>query len=467
MNCHLKVQKKIKLKADIINAYIGLGNLEEKRGKPKAAEVYFLKAKQLAEGSKSVDLTNSSYNSLSNLYQNQNEIDQSIAVQQKAYDYNSTIGNTKATLEQSSNLANSYIEIGETQDAIEVLNESVPLLSKEDNTDIKRNFYKTMSEAYEQKGETIKAKAFNAEYTTLLDSFYLIEAQKKDLIVAKNELISFTQNRILLLEKDREINEKTIDFLRKEQEFKNETISKQKTITYILILGLIIILVMAFFIYRNNKAKQMSNQLLTLKSLRNQMNPHFIFNSLNSVNSFIAQKDERSANKYLSEFSKLMREVLEYSQNDFIPLAKEIEIIKLYLNLEHYRFKDNFDFTFELDPNLDIEGYQIPPMLLQPFIENAIWHGLRYKETKGELKISMTANNEFVDILICDNGIGRTKSEAVKTSNQKKMKSTGIKNVENRLEIIKKVFKKNLEISIDDQDEILKTGTKVRIKLYA
>ena len=268
------------------------------------------------------------------------------------------------------------------------------------------------------------------------------------------------------MEKDRELNEKMIDILKRESEIDNNTIKRQTTITYILIGGLIIIGILAFLLFRSSRQKQASNQLLILKSLRNQMNPHFIFNSLNSVNSFIAKKDERSANKYLAEFSKLMREVLECSQENFIALSKEIEILKLYLNLEHFRFNSHFDFTFDVDPKINLDEYQIPPMLLQPFIENSIWHGLRYKKEKGLLTVSFTQKSNYVEVIISDNGIGREKSKQSKTLNQKKMKSTGIKNVENRLGIIKSVFKKDLNIVISDLDEETKAGTVVTLKLY-
>jgi LytS/YehU family sensor histidine kinase len=196
------------------------------------------------------------------------------------------------------------------------------------------------------------------------------------------------------------------------------------------------------------------------------MNPHFIFNSLNSVNSFIAKKDEKSANKYLAEFSKLMREVLEFSQENFIPLSKEIVFLKRYLKLEHFRFNNDFDFSFEVDEKIVLDNYQIPPMLLQPFVENAIWHGLRYKEEKGNLAIRFSQESNYLKITISDDGIGRKCSIESKTVNQKKMKSTGIKNVENRLEIIKSVFKKELIIDIRDLDIENKSGTDVVLKLY-
>jgi LytS/YehU family sensor histidine kinase len=230
-----------------------------------------------------------------------------------------------------------------------------------------------------------------------------------------------------------------------------------------LLLIIVIIAVTSYFIYRNAQASKVANQLLALKSLRSQMNPHFIFNALNSVNQFVAQNDERTANKFLSEFSRLMRLVMENSQEDFIPLDKEQEIISLYLKLEHYRFRDKFDYEIKIDDDINPEAVMIPPMLLQPYIENAVWHGLRYKETKGHLFLHMRKNSNGLEVEIKDDGIGRKRSSELKTANQKKQVSTGLKNIDERLLIINKVYKAQFSVSIKDLDTNAGTGTQVLI----
>ncbi len=449
-----------------IKAQIGLGKVAQKRKQFKKAESLFQSANGTAEKNENDPLANESFNELSNLYQEQNIQTNNIQVQQQAYDYNYNRGNSSSAVQYSSQIANSYIEQNRTQEAMEVLENSTELVEQTNDFEIKKEFYKTLNTLYEKQGNKEKAEEIKTEYSAVLDSIKKEKEEKLLALQSKNELLSNAQNRVLILEKDRELNEKEILLLRKEQDIQLGVIQTQRMITWSLAIGFFIILILSFFIYKNNREKQISNQLLVLKSLRNQMNPHFIFNSLNSVNSFIAQQDERSANKYLSEFSKLMREVLEYSQEDFIPLAKEIEILELYLNLEHYRFKNEFEFSFNIDKSINLDDYQIPPMLLQPFIENAIWHGLRYKKGKGKLSVNFTQEKDHVAILIEDDGIGREKSKAFKTMNQKKMKSTGIKNIESRLEIIKNVFKKTLAISIEDANKTTKEGTKVLVKLH-
>lgn len=136
------------------------------------------------------------------------------------------------------------------------------------------------------------------------------------------------------------------------------------------------------------KKVKIKNKKIELQSLRREMNPHFIFNSLNSVNQFIATNNELETNHYLTKFSKLMRGVMENSNDDFIPLSQEMELLQNYLAFKKTRFADKFDFEVELDDNLKNQNILIPGMLIQPFLENAIWHGLRYRSEKGFLKLS-------------------------------------------------------------------------------
>ncbi len=279
-------------------------------------------------------------------------------------------------------------------------------------------------------------------------------------------MLENAQNKLSLLEKDKQLNEKTIEILKQERIIQEEFITQQRILTYSLLFGILILLITAFLVYRSNKAKNKANKLLVLKSLRAQMNPHFIFNALNSVNSFISKNDERAANRYLSDFSRLMRDVMENSQEDFISLTKEIDILEMYLKLENHRFKDKFDYSFKVDKKINTEDILIPPMLIQPYIENAVWHGLRYKEEKGFLKVDISQTNKDIIVTIEDDGIGRKKSQEIKTDNQKIQKSTGIKNIDSRLKIIGDIYKTKLDVFIEDADKTNQTGTKVTVKIH-
>ncbi|MBN4052006.1 histidine kinase [Cytophagaceae bacterium AH-315-L13] len=258
---------------------------------------------------------------------------------------------------------------------------------------------------------------------------------------------------IEVLQKDKEISENAIDHLMRESELKEDIVGFQKSIIYLLCVVIFLGITALIYIVRVSKQRRIANQQLALRSLRSQMNPHFIFNALNSVNSFISVSDERSANQFLTEFSTLMRTVMENSEHDFIPLAKELEIIKIYAELEHFRFKDKFSYQLKVDANLEEEEFVLPPMLIQPYIENAIWHGLRYKETIGELIISFQRENKTLKVMVQDDGIGREKSAEIKTKNQKKSKSIALKNIGERVELFNSLHKIKINVSIKNLNE--------------
>jgi LytS/YehU family sensor histidine kinase len=161
-----------------------------------------------------------------------------------------------------------------------------------------------------------------------------------------------------------------------------------------------------------------------------------------------------------------MRVVLENSEEDFIPLEKEIELLELYAKLEHFRFKDKFDYSINVDDSIDVQEYQIPPMLLPPYIENAVWHGLRYKTEKGHLNIDISKKNEDeITITVTDDGIGRERSKALKTENQQKQNSKGMGNIKKRVAILNAMYKDKVDISVDDFQDAEDEGTKVVVTL--
>ena len=292
-----------------------------------------------------------------------------------------------------------------------------------------------------------KALTFIDFYTSLEDT---IELRRKRLEAQNGNDGLQNLLQLQMLKKEKEISQNAINNLIKEDALKEEVLSASRWAIGLL-LGLILIgLAAGIYILKISKQRRIANQQLALRSLRSQMNPHFIFNALNSVNSFISENDQRSANKFLASFSKLMRLVLENSEHDFIALQKELEILKIYVELEHFRFKDQFEFDIKIDNSIDEEDFTLPPMLIQPYIENAVWHGLRYKEDAGELLLELSQKNQELHVTISDNGIGRKKSAELKTANQKKNKSTALRNIKERVRIVEELH--GLKISVDVQD---------------
>lgn len=358
-------------------------------------------------------------------------------------------------------IANAYIAQDQYEQAIPYLEKSIVQADTEDDLIVQKDATRKLSEVYEYRGDFTKALETYQDYVSVVDTLYIRKEQEISRAARFNREISTKQSRISGLEQERELSQSKYDLALTEQELVQENNKRQKWIIYSLILGLIMLGLATFFFYRSNQQQKLANNLLALKSLRSQMNPHFIFNALNSVNNYIAKSDERSANRYLSEFSTLMRSVLENSEEDFIPLTKELELLQLYVKLEHSRFPEKFDYQVTIDEQLDVSAFQIPPMLLQPYIENAIWHGLRYKEEKGYLNIDLKQKDkDSLVITISDNGIGRKKSAQLKTSNQKKQKSKGMGNIKKRVAILNDMYKDKVDVYISDMESD-GTGTKV------
>ena len=362
-------------------------------------------------------------------------------------------------------IANAYIAQDKLDEAIPYLEKSIVEADKDDDLVVQKDATRKLSEVYRNKGDYTRALESYQDYVAVVDSLYVRKEQEISRAARFNREIANTQNRISSLEQERELSQSKYSLAVTEQQLYEETSKRQKWIIYSLIFGIALMALTAFLYYRSNRQQKLANNLLALKSLRTQMNPHFIFNALNSVNNYIAKSDERSANRFLSEFSVLMRSVLENSEEDFIPLAKELELLELYIKLEHSRFSDKFDYEIDVDKKIDVEAFQIPPMLLQPYIENAIWHGLRYKEEKGSLKIRVRQiTGDMLEICIEDDGIGRKMSAELKTANQKKQKSKGMGNIKKRIQILNDMYKNKVDVSIADLNTD-QTGTRVSLKL--
>ncbi len=370
-----------------------------------------------------------------------------------------------STSQLNLDIGRAYFDKNEYEKAIPYLEKSISKANEFNNLEIQKNAIQKLSELYNKIGNSKKALQNYQEYARLVNELYKQkENEIKAAVTLSNELRA-KQNRINSLEKDRELSESRYQLFQSEQELTVANFRRQKLLIYGLIAGLFLLGIAMFYMYRSNKQRRLANNLLALKSLRSQMNPHFIFNALNSVNSFISQNDERTANRYLTDFSTLMRNVLNNSEEDFIPLSKEIELLKLYIKLEHSRFKDKFNYVITIDDHIQVDDFLIPPMLLQPYVENAVWHGLRYKKTKGNLQIDFKQKDtETIVISITDDGIGRKKSKELKTQNQKKQLSKGMNNIKKRISILNEMYSDKVDVFISDLSND-KSGTKVILTL--
>lgn len=279
--------------------------------------------------------------------------------------------------------------------------------------------------------------------------------------------------------KDQEILRKQLQFDFEQQQLATKAeIQRQKMLRKAIIAGsltLMTILVAGFLLYKRKRDADNRKQVAEhkamvaeteLKVLRAQMNPHFIFNSLNAIRDYIAKNDKDTAQQYLLEFAGLMRKALENSHLSEVPLADDLEFIRQYLQVEARRLNNAFIFEIDIDPSVDIENTLIPPLLLQPFIENSIWHGISPKAGGGNgmIRVMIKKDNDMLLCTVEDNGAGRIPGVKDET---KKRRSLGIELTKNRLAILngKKQAATQLEVSENSNGEGIKVELSFPLKL--
>jgi two-component system sensor histidine kinase YesM len=382
-------------------------------------------------------------NEIAKVYASDNQFDKAIGINERLLTEAKTKQDFNTQIKQLQSLSTLYFKKEEPNKAIAALKEAFTLsLQKGNSAEAKKSLI-SLTQYYNGKGNNKESLAL---YDQFLQNFDQLVQSDTTLIDAKTFQVS----------------EDKIRQLEKEKSLKDELITKKNTFNYFLLGSIGLLLLLFLWIIKALFSIKTKNKEIALQSLRREMNPHFIFNSLNSVNQFIAENKEREANKYLTSYSNLMRNTMENSNKDFITLDNELEQLKKYLELEHLRFQDKFDFKISIDPELDAERTMVPNMIIQPHLENAIWHGLRYLDDKGLLQLQVQLTNGKVAIRIEDNGIGLAKSQELKTSNQKTHQSRGMSNTKERISLLNELYKKNISFRIFEKT-LQETGTIVEI----
>lgn len=274
----------------------------------------------------------------------------------------------------------------------------------------------------------------------------------------------------LIMKYDSEQKKNTINLLEQQNIFAAKELDQSRK-SFILVLAVFFLfLILLFILYRHYHLKSQKRTLSAeQKLMRSQMNPHFIFNALLSIRIYLQNHNVTEAMEYLNQFSKLIRSILSSSLEKEISLDEELETMRLYINIENIRFCNEIDYHLNIDPEINLKAIKIPSLILQPFVENAIWHGLQSKEGYKKLDISISKkNSNFVNITIADNGIGRketTKIDIEKLNTQKK--SIGISLTLKRLENFSKNMKYTYKLNIIDlyNDYYDSLGTQVELDL--
>lgn len=335
-----------------------------------------------------------------------------------------------------------------------------------------RDGYRVMYLLHDQLKQIDSAYHYFLKYSSMKDSVSLDNFSKRLAIHATMVENEKAQAQLELISKEKEISE---------QRLSNELLLKN-----ILIVGIFLLGLLGFIVFRNSRLKQkneankrelVEKELnlqklegektkkelqqraleLEMQALRAQMNPHFIFNSLNSINRFILQNNKAQASEYLTKFSRLVRLILQNSQQAMITLESELESLKLYLELEAVRFEYHFQFEVKVYPEIDISAIKVPPLIIQPYAENAIWHGLMHKTEKGHLTINIYEAENLLNCKIIDDGIGRSKASELKSKSASAHKSMGMKISADRIALLHK--KEELEMYVTITDLVLGDGS--------
>ena len=430
---NIAINNRFANKTELSNDYTNLAEVNiQQKNIPKATEnlnnAYYISKENAPQQALQIN------QQIADLYVENKNFDKAISVKKQVLGEDFVQKNSKEKINQIQQLAEIYLKNNDKNNAENLL----------------ENAYKIAIE----KGHTLEAQ----KSILKLDSLYKSDGNTSKSIVLYQDFLGklpllLSKDQSLVDEKIMKETEDKIAQLEKEKSLQDELIRKKNIFNYSLIGSLVLLLGLVAFILFTLKKLKIKNKKIALQSLRREMNPHFIFNSLNSVNQFIATNNELEANQYLTKFSKLMRGVMENSAHDFIPLYEELELLKNYLGLEKSRFQEKFNYEILIDELLDFQNLQIPVMLIQPFLENAIWHGLRYKTEMGLLKLNFKKFENQLIVTIEDNGIGIEDSKKQKTEHQKNRKGRGMKNTLERIKLLNDLYGKNIKCEVLDKEK--------------
>ena len=381
---------------------------------------------------------------ITDVYLNQGNFKQAIETKKQVLQEPFVQNSTQIKASEITSLADIYIQKKDDSTAINLLKQSYEISVKNGHTLEAKKCVEKLDSIYRSSGK--REMSLRLYKTFLAQLPHIIE---KDSSLVDNKIVTETEERLKQLEIEKKL--------------KDDLIRKKNVFNYWLIGSLVILLSFIGVILFVLRKLRIKNKKIALQSLRREMNPHFIFNSLNSINQFIASNNELAANQYLTRFSTLMRRVMENSKEDFVQFSKETELLQNYLELERSRFPDKFDFKISIDDALFAdEDLLIPGMLIQPHLENSIWHGLRYMDTKGFLELSFTKKQNTVCIVIEDNGVGIANSKKNKTVNQQKHSGRGMSNTLERIKILNELYHQNITCVVEDKSEPA-TGVKITL----
>lgn len=451
----LNIFEKVGNNVGIANALVSIGNIHVDLSDYENALKYFQKSINMFEQMGEKSGTAKTLGNIGLVYANSHDFPKALEYFKKSFDANSEIGNR-------SGMASTLISIGDiylsTPDsllerinvsmnerysrALEKLTDALEIANEIGELDLQQEALKRLSVVYEKQKSFASAYKTYQNYIVIRDS--ILNDEKKKEITHKEIKYEYDKKEAVLKAEQEKKDALAV------AEIKRQTLIKNATLAGVSLAAIFSFMLIWSFNRRRKAAFDKQVAEVEMKALRSQMNPHFIFNSLHSINKYMMDNDRHNASEYLTKFSKLMRLILENSRQQEVILEKDLSALELYMQLEALRFQNKFQYSIEVDAEIDKENTLIPPLMLQPFVENSIIHGVQNKEG-GLIKINITrTENNMIRCVVEDNGSGMEEPPVTEHEQQSEDKRTslGIKIMQERLNIINQLKKVKAAVQI-------------------
>lgn len=454
-NKSLEIEKKSENKLGLAINHQNIGYAKEAQGFLEEALINYQKSLLYNEEINSEVGLIICFNSISKIYIKQKKYDDALPLLQDALSKALSLGDQYY-------IATSYTNLGWLQSftnkedlALRNLTKAIEIADNYNLLTSKIEALQYLSTIHESKGE----------FDIALREYKIADSLEKTINNQRNN--SYINDLIIKYESENKSN--TIKALANENELVKSRLEKNSLSLLLSLLALVLVTILLFIFNRQQQINQ-EKKILTLEQtmLKNQMNPHFIFNSLNSIKLYIINNEKENAVYYLNKFAKLIRKILVVSNEKDITLADELDTMRLYMNIENIRFSNEIDFQIKIDKTINTENIRVPSLILQPFLENSLWHGLSSKTDDKRILLDIKNDEEgYITISITDNGVGRKISEERKLMKTLKRKSVGIDITKERLFHFSKRFAKMYNLKIEDLYDAEKnaSGTKVILKI--
>lgn len=433
------------------------------------------------------------HQNLGECYEAQGKLEPALQNFRKSLVYNEIIDSEKGKIICNYSIAHIYVHNGKINEAVNILqtnlNKAIALgdqkivtiiyinlgwaltrLGDFDSAETNLETGLSLAKTYELNAEIAEANKFLSELWIKQDDYekgmrYFKESRKYEKRITNSLNLRYVNDMILRYESQMRANQ--VQRLSEENESVRLKLRKNRTILIVIAIFLVLLIGILYILYRQSQLNA-EKKLLTLEQsmLRSQMNPHFLFNSLNSIKLYIINNEKKNAVHYLNKFSKLVRKILEASSQREISLAEELETVALYMNIENIRFSNEINFNVYVKDDINTHNIKIPSLILQPFLENALWHGLSSKDGAKNIDLEIKKGKSgFIEIIITDNGVGRDAAEKIKDSKVLKRKSVGIDITKERLANFSRDYENYFHVEIIDKfdDDTNPIGTQIVI----